>query len=100
MTGPPDNTGVSPEGGRGLAEEQSGRKQVSRKQATIAVVMVVVIVFALLNFQDVTMHWIVGTTHTPLIILVAVCLLIGLGVGFVVGQRRARTAADKASREA
>jgi uncharacterized integral membrane protein len=99
MTGSPENTGLSPGGDRGLAEEQVSRKQVSRKQATVAVALVVVIVFALLNFQDVTMHWIVGTTHTPLIILVAVCLLIGLGVGFVVGQRRARTSADKASRE-
>jgi uncharacterized integral membrane protein len=99
MTESPDNTGLSPGGDSGLAEKRIPPKQVSRKQATIAVALVVVIVFALLNFQDVTMHWIVGTTHTPLIILVAVCVLIGLGVGFVVGQRRAHRQADKASRE-
>jgi uncharacterized integral membrane protein len=98
MTDPPDNTGMTPGGDRGVAEKRVTGKQVTRKQVTMAVVLVVVLVFALLNFQDVKIHWIVGTTHTPLIILVAICLLIGLGVGFVVGQRT-RTRAAKASRE-
>ena len=65
-------------------------RSLTRKQATTGVAVVVVVVFALINLQDVTMHWIVGTTHTPLIILVAGCALIGLGVGFLLG-RRART---------
>ena len=54
------------------------------------VVAVLLVWFALINLQDVTMHWIVGTTHTPLIVLVAICLLIGAGVGFAAG-RRSRT---------
>ena len=66
-------------------------RSVSRKQATTGVAVVVAVVFALINFQDVTMHWIVGTLHTPLIVLVAGCLLIGGGVGFVVGRRKAES---------
>ena len=63
-------------------------RSITPKQATTAVAVVVVIVFALINFQGVTMHWVVGTTRTPLIILVAGCLLIGLGVGFLLGRRQ------------
>jgi uncharacterized integral membrane protein len=62
-------------------------RSVTRKQAASAVGVVVVAVFALINLQSVTMHWVVGTTHTPLIVLVAICVLIGGGVGFLVGRR-------------
>jgi len=68
---------------------------LTRKQAASGVAVVVVAVFALINLQDVTMHWIVGTTHTPLIVLVAICVLIGVGVGYMVGRRtRAPKKAD------
>ena len=67
--------------------EPAQSRSITRKQATTGVTLVVVIVFALINLQNVTMHWIIGTTHTPFIILVAVCVLIGLGVGFLLGRR-------------
>ena len=74
---PPNDTHVVP------AETRS----ITPKQATTGVALVLALVFALINFQDVTMHWVVGTTRTPLIILVAGCVLIGLGVGFLLGRR-------------
>jgi uncharacterized integral membrane protein len=66
-------------------------RSITPKQATTGVALVVAIVFALINFQGVTMHWVVGTTRTPLIILVAGCMLIGLGVGFLLGRRHRPT---------
>ena len=69
---------------RALAERL---RSLTPKQITSAVGIVVVVVFALINLQDVTMHWIVGTTHTPLIVLIAICLLIGGGVGYMVARR-------------
>ena len=71
------------------AASRPGRN-ITPKQATSAALVVLVVLFALLNLQDVTMHWIVGTTHTPLIIVVAFSGLIGAGVGFLLGHR-ART---------
>lgn len=62
-------------------------QSLTPKQITSAAGIVVVLVFALINLQDVTTHWIVGTTHTPLIVLVAICLLIGGGVGYMVARR-------------
>ena len=62
-------------------------RSLTPKQITSIVGVVVAVVFALINLQNVTMHWIIGTTHTPLIVLVAICLLVGGGVGFVLGRR-------------
>jgi len=62
-------------------------RSLTPKQTASAVGVVVVVVFALINLQNVTMHWIVGTTHTPLIVLVAICVLVGGGVGFLLGRR-------------
>jgi len=67
-----------------------GQRSLTSKQIASGAGAVLVLVFALINLQDVTMHWIVGTTHTPLIVLVAICVLIGAGVGFAIG-RRAKT---------
>jgi uncharacterized integral membrane protein len=64
------------------------RRSLAPKQIASGGLVVVAAVFALLNLQDVPMHWIVGTTHTPLIVLVAACVLIGMAVGFVVGRRQ------------
>jgi uncharacterized integral membrane protein len=47
-------------------------------------------VFAVLNLDDVEVNWIVGTFTTPLIIVIAVCLLIGGGIGWAAGRRRDR----------
>jgi uncharacterized integral membrane protein len=64
---------------------------ITHRQVAGGVAAVLVLVFALLNLQDVTMHWIVGTTHTPLIVLVAVCVVFGLAIGFVLGRRNKKT---------
>jgi uncharacterized integral membrane protein len=69
-----------------LARQKS--RSLSPKQIAGGGLVVAAAVFALINLQDVTMHWIVGTTHTPLIVLVAACLLTGLAVGFVIGRRQ------------
>jgi uncharacterized integral membrane protein len=79
----------TPEGAQGHGEvvADSGRS-LTPKQISAGIVVVVVVVFALLNLQDVTTHWIVGTTHTPLIALVCACLLIGVGIGYAIARRR------------
>ena len=45
--------------------------------------------FAVLNLDEVGVNWIVGTWRTPLIIVIAVALLVGAALGFLVGRRRA-----------
>jgi len=68
-------------------ERSPAQRTLTSKQIASGTGIVLVLVFALINMQDVTMHWIVGTTHTRLIVLVAICVLIGGGVGFLVARR-------------
>jgi uncharacterized integral membrane protein len=50
--------------------------------------------FALTNLDDVKVHWIIGTSHTPLIIVVAVTFLFGMAIDRLIlraQRRRAKT---------
>ena len=44
--------------------------------------------FAVLNVDEVDVNWILGTWSTPLIIVIAISILIGAALGFLVGRRR------------
>jgi uncharacterized integral membrane protein len=46
------------------------------------------IAFAAVNFDEVEVNWILGTWETPLIIVIAVSMVIGAGLGFLVSRRR------------
>jgi uncharacterized integral membrane protein len=46
------------------------------------------IAFAAVNFDEVEVNWILGTWETPLIIVIAVSMVIGAGLGFLVNRRR------------
>jgi len=66
----------------------SRRKQeISNKTIAAAMLGALVALFALLNSQQVTMHWIVTTTRTPLIVMLVVFLGIGAGIGYFLGRR-------------
>ncbi len=56
---------------------------------TIALIAIVVI-FALLNSQSVQVHWLIGTTSTPLFIVVILFTAIGLAIGYFLGRRERR----------
>jgi len=44
--------------------------------------------FAVLNFDQVDVNWLLGTWSTPLIVVIALSFLLGAGVGLLVGRRR------------
>jgi uncharacterized integral membrane protein len=43
-----------------------------------------------LNVDEVDVNWILGTWSTPLIVVIAVSMVIGAGLGFLVARRRSR----------
>jgi uncharacterized integral membrane protein len=45
-------------------------------------------VFAVLNIDEVDVNWILGTWQTPLIVVIALSMLIGAGLGILVSRRR------------
>ena len=45
-------------------------------------------VFAALNLDEVEVNWIFGTWDTPLIVVIALSMVIGAGLGVLVSRRR------------
>ena len=46
------------------------------------------VAFAVANLDEVDVNWLLGTWETPLIVVIAVSLLVGAGLGFLVSRRR------------
>jgi uncharacterized integral membrane protein len=44
--------------------------------------------FAVLNLDEVDVNWIFGTWQTPLIVVIALSMLVGAALGFLVSRRR------------
>lgn len=44
--------------------------------------------FAVLNFDQVDVNWLLGTWSTPLIVVIALSFVLGAGVGLLVSRRR------------
>ena len=75
MTNPDPSEALAPEG-------RPARAVVDRRQRArvilAAVVGALVAVFALLNLNDVKVHWLFATGQTPLIVVVVLAFLFGV----------------------
>lgn len=67
----------------GDAGERSGKER-SRRIA-IGILAAVALLFAALNFDSVSVHLLFGTVTMPLVIVIAVCLLLGGLIGGLIG---------------
>ena len=65
-------------------------RKLTPRTVVAAVLGGLVVLFAVVNTQTVTIHWIVTTTDTPLIVVIAGCGLIGFAVGWLIARRAAR----------
>jgi uncharacterized integral membrane protein len=74
---------LEPTGGR--KKERSWRLPVGIAAGAIAAL------FAALNTNKVTVHWLVGTTATPLILVIALSFALGLAVGVAASAARRRS---------
>ena len=45
-------------------------------------------VFAALNLDEVDVNWLLGTWETPLIVVIALSMVIGAGLGYLAARRR------------
>jgi uncharacterized integral membrane protein len=69
----------------------AAERKVSSRTVIAAVLGGLVVLFAALNSQSVTIHWLLTTTQTPLIAVIAGCGLIGFAVGWLLARRAARS---------
>jgi uncharacterized integral membrane protein len=65
-----------------------------RQQVRSVVAMaagVYIVLFAVLNTQDVTIHWVFGTSRTPLIVAIVLSAVLGFVLGLAVPRLRERS---------
>jgi uncharacterized integral membrane protein len=75
----------------GQQEERRPARRRERARLTAAVILgALAVAFAVVNLSNVTVDWIVGSAHSPLILVIAVSVLIGVGIDRL-AVRRART---------
>ncbi len=77
------------------AFDRSGCAAMSERKLSARTILGVilgglVVLFAALNSQSVTVHWLLLTTSTPLIVVILGCFLVGFGAGWLVARRAAR----------
>jgi uncharacterized integral membrane protein len=81
--------------------ETTEHRGMSKDRARLyagAVIGALLTAFALLNLDDVKVHWLVGTSHTPLFIVIVIAFLCGLAVDrLIVRAQRRRTKVTSAS---
>ena len=70
-----------------VARRQSKRRQIELGLGGAATA--IAIVFGIVNAGDVTVDWIVTSSQTPLIIVIAVSFLLGAVAGVLLARRRA-----------
>jgi uncharacterized integral membrane protein len=84
---------------RAVAGEQrafSGRRSRSESVRLIlaGALAALALAFAVLNMERVEVDWILISSKTPLIIVIALSLLVGAVLGYVIARRSARAAAN------
>ncbi len=71
------------------AQDHSAPTRAERTRLILAgVIAVLAILFAVLNVDEVDVNWILGTWSTPLIVVIALSIMVGAALGYLVGRRR------------
>jgi uncharacterized integral membrane protein len=69
---------------------QAARDRKARARLVAAAILAAVVtLFAVLNSQTVSVHLILTTARLPMIVVIALCAVIGVAVGWMIGRRRA-----------
>jgi uncharacterized integral membrane protein len=64
--------------------------QLEKRQIAGLALAALGIVFAAVNLDEVKVNWILGTWRTPLIVVIALSLVVGAGLGLLIARGRAR----------
>ena len=46
------------------------------------------VAFAIVNLDEVKVNWVLGNWRTPLIVVIAISMLVGAALGYLVSRRR------------
>ena len=74
-----------------VPSQQDDRAPASRRERARLVAGLILVgvglAFALVNLRNVKVDWVVGSAHSPLILVIAVSILIGVGIDRVAVSR-------------
>jgi uncharacterized integral membrane protein len=57
------------------------------RQITIAVIGIVLLVFALVNLENVRIDFVADDVRAPLVLVIVICAALGFVIGWFVGRR-------------
>jgi len=77
----------SPEQERPAQAPAARTRRERARSASLIGLVIVITVFAVLNVDEVKVHWIVGSGHAPLIIVIVVSVLIGAVISYYADRR-------------
>jgi uncharacterized integral membrane protein len=78
---------LQPQGERSPVEKRERARQIAA-----LVIVGISVAFAAVNLRNVKVDWIVGSAKTPLIVVIAVCVLLGAGIDRVMVTRSRKRA--------
>jgi uncharacterized integral membrane protein len=84
--GPPPPTPPPPSPKEKRAGPERSRREQART-AALVVIAILITLFAVLNFDQVKVHWIVGSGKAPLIIVIVISLLVGVLLTYIAERR-------------
>jgi uncharacterized integral membrane protein len=61
---------------------------VEKRQIGALVLAGAGVAFAVANLDEVKVNWLLGNWRTPLIVVIALSMLVGVALGFLVSRRR------------
>ena len=64
------------------------QNRIEPHHVVIGICLVVLLVFAILNTDEVAVDFVFDTVRAPLVALIAICALLGFAIGWFVGRRR------------
>jgi uncharacterized integral membrane protein len=60
---------------------------VERRQIAVLALAAIGVVFAAANLDEVKVNWVIDTWRTPLIVVIALSIVVGGALGFLVSRR-------------
>jgi uncharacterized integral membrane protein len=61
---------------------------VERRQIAVLALAAIGVVFAAANLDEVKVNWVIDTWRTPLIVVIALSMVVGGGLGYLASRRR------------
>ncbi len=70
-----------------MAGDGGARRDISPKLIIVAILVVIVVILALVNSQDIKVDFVVADITLPLFVVIVGSALVGLIVGYFIGRR-------------